>query len=414
MLSLLVNNQSLDLSADVSITLKFSSPIFNTIGDYTYPFKIPATSKNIAALGFVHRVENFGNVNKSYDAILLSDGITILKGSLRILKAQADFYEASFYMDKGDFSFKRQKATLQDFDFGTMTFASEGAKLVYMNNCKNTVYPARNFSFPMIQNLSYLETYPEPPDRALANINDYWYGIMSNVSIDGNRNIHTPMLYLKYVIKTIFDSMDYTYENTFFDSDSVFNSLVLYNSVDCNGLATGYFNYSNLKLLLSYHVPVISLNDFLSGLENFFNIRFFVNNITGTIKVLSVDDIVKSTSSTEYSKNVSAIYVDNSEKPSGFHLSMNMDTDDTYWANIKSAQETNLEHIKDSVDSYSDLKPWPQSKSLDCKWVRDEQKFYVLWNYVWTVFPWSTQDLQFYSDYFYKGKDLAISTKFST
>ena len=107
MLALFVNDKALDISGEISITLKFSSPVFNQIGDYTYPFKLPATPLNVSILGYKHRIETANNPWEVFNAILQWNGVIILKGTLRILNAQADLYEATLFMDKGDFVYRR-------------------------------------------------------------------------------------------------------------------------------------------------------------------------------------------------------------------------------------------------------------------------------------------------------------------
>ena len=43
MLSILIAEQSLDLSDDFSVSLNLKSPIFNDVGDYSFPFKVPSS-----------------------------------------------------------------------------------------------------------------------------------------------------------------------------------------------------------------------------------------------------------------------------------------------------------------------------------------------------------------------------------
>ena len=56
MLSILIADQPLDLTYDFSVSLNLKSPIFNDIGDYSFPFKVPVTARNMAILGWKNRV----------------------------------------------------------------------------------------------------------------------------------------------------------------------------------------------------------------------------------------------------------------------------------------------------------------------------------------------------------------------
>ncbi|MDP1624113.1 MAG: hypothetical protein Q8M08_17455 [Bacteroidales bacterium] len=410
MLNLFVNETSLDLSADISITLKFSSPIFNTIGDYTYPFKLPATPLNVSILGFKHRIEKISDPYQVFDACLQWNGVLLLKGTLRIIKAQSDFYEATLFMDKGDFTYRRKNMTLQDVDFGEMTWTGETLKIDYFNDCRGHVFPERNFGFPQIHNPSYFE---EPPlDQSNNYFNYYLTGTMYYFGSDDPRTILVPMLYLRFVLDRLFQKLEFNLDDSFFTPDPDFNSLALFNSVDANCTLTGPFNYDKLKVFLSYHVPVISVNEFLTGLENFFNIRFFVNNITKTVKLVSVDKIVKSTDAIEFSRNVSDIYTELGDPVTGFHLKMNMESDDEFWTLLKSQQDYSLDKIKPPVDSASNLSPWPGSQNLDFRWVRDENRYYMMYNRLWIVSPFPIGNL--FSEFIYRESAKTIETKAST
>ena len=273
MLALKIGDQSLDLNHDISITLKYASPIFNTIGDYTYPFKIPVTVRNVSILGFKHRIENTQSPYREYDAALEMNGVLLLRGKLRILKADASVYEATLFMDKGDFHYRTKNLSLQDIDFGELTFATEELKMDYINSCTGKVYPERNICFPQVLNESY---YPEPPEIAsLHYFNFYSGGNLYYFADSETRSILVPMLYLRFVLKKVFEHIGYTLDDSFFTSDPAYNSMVLFNAVDCNTLVSGYFSYSKLKLLLNYHLPVMKISDFLSQLELFFQHPFF-------------------------------------------------------------------------------------------------------------------------------------------
>jgi len=407
MLSLIVNETALHLSNDLSITLKFSSPIFNAIGDYTYPFKLPATPLNVSILGYKHRIENSNNPFQVFNAVLEYNGIVILKGTLRILTAQSDFYEATLYMDKGDFVFQKKYLTLQDIDFGEMAWTGETLRMDYFNACRNYVYPDRNFSMPQILNKSYYDELPEDPANHYFNY--YLTGTMYYFSNIDSRTTLVPMLYLRFVLTKAFEKFEYQLDDTFFAADPQFNALCIYNSVDANSTVNGPFIYDKLKVLMNYHLPRMTLNDFIGGLETFFNIRFFVNNITKVVKLVSVDSIVKSTDAVPFSSNVVSIYTQIGDPINGFHLKMNMDTDDEFWTSMKGQEDL----VKDAVQKISDLPVWPACLSGEIRWVKDENLYYFNYNKVWVTIN-NINSLSLYSEFIHHQNDKAIDTPYST
>ena len=407
MLSLIVNETALHLSNDLSITLKFSSPIFNAIGDYTYPFKLPATPLNVSILGYKHRIENSNNPFQVFNAVLEYNGIVILKGTLRILTAQSDFYEATLYMDKGDFVFQKKYLTLQDIDFGEMAWTGETLRMDYFNACRNYVYPDRNFSMPQILNKSYYDELPEDPANHYFNY--YLTGTMYYFSNIDPRTTLVPMLYLRFVLTKAFEKFEYQLDDTFFAADPQFNALCIYNNVDANSTVNGPFIYDKLKVLMNYHLPRMTLNDFIGGLETFFNIRFFVNNITKVVKLVSVDSIVKSTDAVPFSSNVVSIYTQIGDPFNGFHLKMNMDTDDEFWTSMKGQEDL----VKDAVQKISDLPVWPACLSGEIRWVKDENLYYFNYNKVWVTIN-NINSLSLYSEFIHHQNDKTIDTPYST
>jgi hypothetical protein len=221
------------------------------------------------------------------------------------------------------------------------------------------------------------------------------------------------MLYLRYVLKKLFEQLDYSFEDSFFSMHTDYNRLAIFNLVDANTTETGYFTYDKLHLYYNYHVPRINLNDFISGLESFFNIRFFVNNVTKVIKLISVDSIVKSLDSIDFSKNVISLNTEIEEEIIGFDLKMTMESNDEYWSAAKTSQDAILSYIKEPVQSLSDLKPWPASENMDIRFVKDVNSFYILYNKVWGTTPF-LESIVGYSQFIYKYNSNTIESKASS
>ena len=412
MLTLSADGRLLDLPNDISITLKFASPIFNTIGDYSYPFKLPATPRNIEILGYKHRIESASDPFAVFDAIMEWNGTIIVQGTLSILVAQSDVYEACLYMDKGDFFYRKKIMTLQDVDFGSMAWTGETLKINYFNDCRNYVYPERNFCFPQILNKSYYDTMPDDPFSQ--SFNYYYYGALNYFLEDVDRTILVPMLYFRYVLELVFKKLDYQLDDSFFATDPEFNSLAIYNNVDANCALAGLFNYDVKNVFMNYHTPRMGVNDFLIGIETFFNLRFFVNNITKTVKLVSVDKIVKSCQAIDFSSNVSSIYTQIGTPVNGFHLKMNMETDDQAWTQALEGQSLILDAIKGSVNNITDLPLWPASPNNEIRFVRSEGAYYIMSSRAWTAIFLNASTATLHSEFIHSESDKTVETKFST
>jgi hypothetical protein len=266
----------------------------------------------------------------------------------------------------------------------------------------------------MIKNMQYFEELPDW-DPMLYYQNYYHWNNLQILFQGLYRAIFTPMLYLRCVLDRMFKKLEYVLEDEFFSMDSEFNALALFNSVDANCDVTGPFNYPTNKIVYNYHVPRMSLNDFLSGLESYFNIRFFVNNITRVVKLVSVDKIVKSIESIDFSANVNSIYTLIGEPVKGFHLKMNMETSDEIWPQYQSNQALIIDAIKNAVDTFAELPVWPSSPCYEIRYVRSEGIYYIMAsNYAWTQCFLNENTSALKAEFVHHESDIVLETKFST
>jgi len=412
MLSLKIDGATVELPPDFSITLNLKSPIFGETGSYSYPFKLPNTARNAIRTGFRHRISNTADIYHDFAGTYLWNGISFFSGTVKLKVLTSDYFDGYMLEGNGNFNYNRKNSFLEDCDYGELVFTGETLKMDFINACKGKVYPERDISFPQILNKTYFDELPNDP--ALLYFNFYLQDTMYYFTLLNNRSVIVPMLYVRYVLKIVFQHIGYTLDDTFFTSDVDFNSLVLYNSVDCNTDVTGFFQYDKLRLALNYHVPRMSMNDFFTALESFFNIRFFVNDATKTVKLISVDKIVKQTQYKEFSKQIISISTELGDQITGVRFTMGMDSDDEFYATKKIYEETFFKRLKGSVQSISDLKLWPRSDYFDIRWVFDEKIFYILdapnrWIRMPDAFL-----IGLFSQYAYRNDNLKIETKCST
>jgi hypothetical protein len=415
MLSLKIADKNVDLPDDFSFTMNLKSPIFGEVGSYSYPFKIPVTPRNARILDFVHRIESTADVYRSDQGAFSWNGLTLFQGAVRLKSLNPKTYEGSIFEGEGDFYYQRKNMSLQQIDFGTRTFADETDKFDFINGCSLNYYPSRDVAFPRIYNLKYFD--PPTTDAGQMWINNYINGYIGMLTPSSNPTIIIPMLYLRYVLSVIFAKLSYTLDNSFFSAHPEFNLCAIYNSVTCWETANGYFQYPFNKILYNYHVPQMNLNDFLTGLETFFNIRFFLDNKNRRVKILSLDDIIKSPVCSENITKIISKSIEIEEKILGFKLEMELDSGDTETENISTYDETQFGFIRDTVPTLNDLPCWPGSAELDIRYVVETKSFYRMISGSWVLFD--LVNFITYTKYLYKmaeGESLstAVSPLFET
>ena len=80
MLSIQIADQSLDLSDDFSVSLNLKSPIFNDVGDYSFPFKVPSTARNMSILGWKNRLASKRSIYETYEGSIRWNGMVLYTG----------------------------------------------------------------------------------------------------------------------------------------------------------------------------------------------------------------------------------------------------------------------------------------------------------------------------------------------
>ncbi len=370
MLSLEVNGTALDLPKEFSLTLNLKSPMFNDIGDYSFPFKIPSTDVNKSVLGWKHRIESVRDQNEFYDGILLYDGSVIFSGQVRIKEANSEFYEGALYVQNGSFNYKVKEAYLDEQALGEMHWRGEDLALAYYNELHNYSYPDVDFQMPSCMNTDYFD--PPTDDAELK-----WYnytrqnGYLTLKTTEGARTLLVPMFYLRFVIGKVISLMGYSLQDEFFSQGKDLSTLVIYNSFSVNEL------YWTIKdLYYQVHMPHVKIGKFFSDIQKFFNCTFLVDDHLKMVRIVGNQDRLKALPYIDFSTNILAISNQISDQILGIKLSMTPDNGDKVYEDLTAAEGDFFNYLKPSVMTYADLPLRPITTLFDIRYVISENKWY--------------------------------------
>ena len=87
MISILINNEPLDLPVDFSADMEDTSPIFNDKGSQSLPVTVPATGRNQRLLGFPDRLDTAVDPNKPEILATVTAGAYIRRGKINVTSA---------------------------------------------------------------------------------------------------------------------------------------------------------------------------------------------------------------------------------------------------------------------------------------------------------------------------------------
>jgi len=221
--SIFVNNQSIDLLENVSIPITYSiADIRNPEqrqGTFTKTISIPGTKTNNKLFSHIFKISKLSistdfNPALKADCLILEDSIEILRGSLRLIDISYQengeiVWNCAVFGQTSDLFFSINNDKLSDLDLSAYDHLWSKANVVNSWGATRGI----GYVYPMID-----------------------YG--TNTDITLNRwaiKDFFPAIYVKQYLDSIFASAGYTYTSTFFNS-AFFKSLIV------------PFNKQNLKL----------------------------------------------------------------------------------------------------------------------------------------------------------------------
>jgi len=376
MLSIHVKDDQLDLPDDFSVSLALSSPIFNAIGDYSFPFKIPSTWRNKAILGWKNRVASTRSVYETYDGSMRWNGMVMYRGTIRVTIADDSSYEGTLIFDKGNFNYDVKDLMLNQFDYGMMNFANEADALTYFNWTLNHFYPDAPFAMPQIQNATFFD--PPSVDLEQLTYNRYYPDKLLHAKTTlGNRTLLVPCFYLKFVLNKLAEIMGYRLQDDFFTSKTQLSRLVIYNSVDVNEVIFGLQQFYFFR-----NIPNVKVADFLSGLETWFNCSFHVDGVNKILRIVGNRDVLFNSEVVEFSKNILTVSNQMTDQDQtmdrvlGYQLSKSPDQGDKFYKTRLDLEQPLLDNVRGCVQYKSDI-PWPPYAWLgDIYYVTSEDIWY--------------------------------------
>jgi hypothetical protein len=354
MLSIVIAGQSLDLTDDFSLSLNLKSPLFNDVGDYSFPFKVPSTPRNIAVLGWKNRIASSRSIYESYEVSLRWNGMVLYEGQLRIKSASNKSFEGTLYMNKGNFNFAIKDLWLNRIDLGSKEFTSESEAINYFNLSLSHSYPQVDFSMPQIENSDFLD--PPATDAELQAYNLIFPdGKLHKTTTDGKgRTLLLPFLYLKYVLNRIAENYGYRLQDDFFSSMEQLSRLVIYHSVNISELFFGL-----QQLYYCRFVPKVKISEFIAGLEKWFNCSFHVDSMRGVIRIVGNKEVLLHSEVFDFSKNILSIAQEIPEEITGFTFMLGPDSGDKVYQAKLDSEKGITDLIRGAVDSISQIPPYP-------------------------------------------------------
>lgn len=292
MTELIVNGQRVQLMQE-PIPFRYLNPYLSERnGSILYSLKCRNTPVNAAIFGYPHRIsgKDFGKV-KSFEAVLLVNGLFFATGIVKISTANSSQFELSMGVDRGVLFAETQTqlpVLLKDVVLEMPDY--EDAILRGYTHA----FPDSKFAIAPVFNVQQYEGtdfywLPAETDPAWAYQNAISYqqllGDPTGFTIDGP---HTPFFYVAYIIREVFAKLGYTITRNDFEQDAELATLSIYSNFLYRKWNAGggvqKFNVANF-------MPAMTTYEFIRSIEILFNIAFLNDSNSRTVRIIKLDPI---------------------------------------------------------------------------------------------------------------------------
>ncbi len=309
------------------IDISKNNLLFSRAEEFSLPLTIPR-KPNEHIFGYKYRLASVGAI-APIDAQFIFAGREKLSGSIELVSASDENYEVLLKGGRNDFMFKAGKTRLQDINFGSENFVPgvTGPTLEEIND-------------EMGATLTNIRDWICFPVYVGAN----WDGWKNAWDYDNNRFLDhagnaVPFLRLYRAIERLFSFYSYTVDVNWFAGTAERKNIVMF----CRGfMINGVLDISNMY-------PNWTVSEFISELEDFFPITFYINPGSRKVQILSDDTISSDAPVSSLDKYLDGKYkiVFNDTK-SGYDLTYEYPDDDD---SVKQDVNYSAEVAADSYDS---------------------------------------------------------------
>jgi hypothetical protein len=319
------------LGMDVNIDISKNNPVFTHAEEFSISLSVPR-KPNEHIFGYKYRLSTVEDV-VPIDAQFKFFGRDKLNGSLELISVSDNTYEILLKGSRSDFLFKNGKTNLHDLDLGSEYFVSG-------NQNPSEVQIAAEMLDTLTNEKDWI-CFPCNLSTEAAQCTNRW--LFQENTFDAHNGFFAPYLRLYRAIERLFDYFGYTITTNWFIEENIRRNIVIYS----NGF------YTSDGLIEIFHLyPRWTIADFISELEDFFPITFWINSRSKTVDILSDDDIVTADPVGSLDAYLLRDYkVIFNEKLSGYELNYNYPEDETVFQDKTYADEI----IATEYDSFYDL-----------------------------------------------------------
>jgi len=287
------------IRAKGGVNMLMKSPLFSTdqlVGTYSYPFEHPLFSSENKTFSFPGRIEAERS-ETSLSCDLFVKGIHISAGDLQLQKANRNSASSYFKGEISRFVKYFGSAYLDEISLGTLTFDNQKELLMYLNETSWGTSQTHPFKLPYLKAVDVVEVDENELNETFANPSTVnWLDEDGNYQLSdgaGKYYILCPMVYFAYILKKLFESIDYRFIDNVFDRNYPLSELVMVSLTDLQTSEAISVNLSGHHVNLSAFLPHYKISDFLIDIQNALETSFIFNDREGSVTLSFKSNILR-------------------------------------------------------------------------------------------------------------------------
>jgi len=231
MLELRVDTQALEIK-DVSFNLTIKTPLSSEKGSFIFQVTIPYTNVNALAFNFPFRLNRMEVVTAEKSGEINYNGIKLQEGLWYANSSNAKTIQLEMYIGSGLFYDLIENKNLPEFfdvDLSYLSIVKHAEAQILL------AYPAVIHNFPSIYNPKF---YDDKNENFGGIINHFV--TVTFYDLKNSNNTLIPQLYLLYIIKRIFEYLEYSVSGAVLE-DAMLKKAMIYNNYALDEIETKYF-----------------------------------------------------------------------------------------------------------------------------------------------------------------------------
>lgn len=337
------------ISDKTSIQITYRNPMFSNQGTASLPLQLPGA--NAQKLLHPHNLNK--RAKTSFAADINFAGSNLFRGKLEIEETTNNDIQGFFASGKGEFASIIKDRYLTDYGFQHLycTYDNRDNILDEMTNFTK-FYPEKQFVFfPFYAP----DCESQPGSITDCDIVNCWDS--TNLVFDRKTPVNNiepyhfaPAYYLCFVLKTLFSAYGYNIVQNFLYEHTELRQVVISN-INTEHYHTifeapeaGYY------ITFARDLPKILVSDFIKSIENRFACKFFINDLSKEVKIISLASIILDTSYTDFTNKLLKGYKINHQKITGITFKDNNTVSDKLFINITS--EVDMPHLLPDLNSH--------------------------------------------------------------